>query len=98
MREATVPVVTVGPPSLVKFNFVVMGVDGAGKRTFADALTEPYDLKGSDYQVSVFCAQQLTRESLRNKHRQWLDACKVPTTDEVTFIYLLEDSFAIRFD
>lgn len=76
--------IAVGQPNLVKFNFGVVGVTGAGKRTFAKALTEPYDLNGSHYQVDVFFAQELTNESVESKHRQWLDACKIPTTDEVT--------------
>ena len=86
MSEALHAKVVVGrPPRLVKFNFGVVGAAGAGKKTFTDALTKPYDLNGSDYQINVISEEELTRESLKNKHRDWLQACKNPTMDEVKF-------------
>eukprot|EP01032_Pedospumella_encystans_P025308 gene25308-28609_t len=82
MREVSHAKIVVGPPSLVKFNFGVVGAAGAGKKTFTDALTKPYDLNGSDCQVNVISEEELTRESLKKKHRDWLQACKNPTMDE----------------
>ncbi len=85
MKEVIDSKVVVGqPPCQVKFNFGVIGATGAGKRTFTKALTEPYDLIGSDYQINIMSEEELTIEALKNKHSNWIDECKIPTTDEVS--------------
>lgn len=85
MREASHAQIVVDPPSLVKFNFGVVGTAGAGKKSFTDALTKPYDLNSSDCQVNVISEEELTSVSLKNKHRDWLQACKNPIMDEVNY-------------
>ena len=85
MREASHAKIVIGSPSLVKFNIGVVGAAGAGKKTFTDALTKPYDLNSSDCQVNVISEEQLTSVSLKNKHRDWLLANKNPTMDEVNY-------------
>jgi len=85
MKETFESKVVVGQPLCqVKFNFGVVGATGAGKRTFTKALTEPYDLIGFDYQINVMTEEELAVEALKNKHSNWIDECKIPTTDEVS--------------